>query len=43
MDADDLGIIAKGTILFVMLAVVLLALAGVAGLAWTVFRLTGGL
>jgi hypothetical protein len=43
MDADDVGILARGVLLAALAAFALLALAGVAGLAWAVFRLAGGL
>ncbi len=43
MDADDVGIIAKGIILVALAIGGILALALALGLAWTVFRLAGGI
>ncbi len=43
MDSEDVGIIAKGIILVALAIGGILALALALGLAWTVFRLAGGL
>ncbi len=43
IDADDVGIIAKAVILVALAIGGILALALALGLAWTVFRLAGGL
>lgn len=42
MDADDWRIIVQGGILWVIIVSVVLSLAAIAGLAWAVFRLVGG-
>ena len=43
IDADDRRILVQGALLCAILVLVVLALAATAGLAWTVFRLVGGL
>jgi hypothetical protein len=43
IDDEDRQIIIRGIVYLVGLAVIVLALAALAGLAWTVLRLTGGL
>ena len=43
VDAEDVGIIAKGTILLGLLVAVVLVLAATAGAAVQVFRAVGGL
>ena len=42
IDAEDVGIIAKGTILFALLVVTVLAAALTAGTAWRLFEIAGG-
>jgi len=42
IDADDRRLIVQGVLLLFLAAIVLLALAATAGLAWSVFRLVGG-
>jgi len=43
IDQEDVGILAQSAALLLIAIVVIIALAGAAGIAWTVFRLTGGL
>lgn len=43
VDRDDAVLLASGAVYIVLAAVVLLVLAGALGLAWTVFRVAGGL
>ena len=43
MDAEDVGIIAKGAILAALASGGLVAGAAAFGLAWTVFKVVGGL
>ena len=43
IDAEDVGILAKGAILAALAVAALIIAAGASGLAWTVFRLAGGL
>jgi len=43
IDADDVGIIAKGVILYALAVLALLGFAAALGLAWVVFQTAGGL
>ena len=43
MDAEDVGIIAKGLILTALASGGLVVAAAAFGLAWTVFKVVGGL
>ena len=43
MDADDVGIIAKAAVLGSLVGVAMIGVSAVLGLAWTVFRMAGGL
>lgn len=43
IDADDVGIIAKGVVLFALASAGVLGIAATLGLAWLVFRLAGGI
>lgn len=43
IDQDDRRILVQGALLCAILIIVVLGLAATLGLAWTVFRLVGGL
>lgn len=43
VDAEDVALLLRGAILVFIALAAVLALAAAAGLAWSVFRLTGGL
>jgi len=43
VDAEDVALLLRGAILVFIALAAVLTLAAAAGLAWSVFRLTGGL
>ncbi len=43
IDAEDVGIIGKGIVLISLAGAAMIVASAVFGLAWTVFRLFGGL
>ena len=43
MDAEDVGVILRAIVVGVGIPVAIVGLAATLGLAWTVFRVTGGL